>query len=624
MARIKIPEVATIDFETHPVGQRPDYPPKPVGVSIMLPGEKKSKYWAFGHPTGNNCSEADARRALEKAYKSGVPLLCHHAKFDLDVAETHWGLRLPAWHGFHESMFLLFYRDPHGDLQLKPAAEQHLGMKPEERDAILQWAIDSKLLPRTAKKVGHLICKAPGDLVGRYADGDVIRTFRLFQKLYPYVAEHGMLEAYDRDRRLMPILLANEREGMQANVALMKKDKATYTKAAEDADAWLRKTLKSPDLNIDSPDQMGEALINSGKVDEDLLLRTPKGAYSMSKDSLLGAVTDKRLLQVMQYRSKLDTAKGTFLLPWHDQAVATGGRIHPSWNQVRMAGNFGDAGARTGRMSASRFMNVPKPFEEEEGKFEMPRFKGLALPELPLVRLYCLPDKGEMWGKRDYSQQELRVLAHFEDGMLMSEYLENPTMDVHQFAADMIVRQYNLPVKRKHTKTIGFGLLYGMGLGALAERMGVDMETARKIKTAYMNIFPGLKDIQDELKARAQAGLPLRTWGGREYYVEEPRFMKERNRVVTFEYKLLNYLIQGSSADCTKEAIIRYDSVRKDGKFRVTVHDEVNISAPMKAMKSEMKLLREAMASVEFDVPMLSDGKVGRSWGQLQEFKEAA
>jgi DNA polymerase-1 len=304
--------------------------------------------------------------------------------------------------------------------------------------------------------------------------------------------------------------------------------------------------------------------------------------------------------------------------------VATGGRIHPSWNQVRMAGNFGDAGARTGRMSASRFMNVPKPFEEEEGKFEMPRFKGLALPELPLVRLYCLPDKGEMWGKRDYSQQELRVLAHFEDGMLMSEYLENPTMDVHQFAADMIVRQYNLPVKRKHTKTIGFGLLYGMGLGALAERMGVDMETARKIKTAYMNIFPGLKDIQDELKARAQAGLPLRTWGGREYYVEEPRFMKERNRVVTFEYKLLNYLIQGSSADCTKEAIIRYDSVRKDGKFRVTVHDEVNISAPMKAMKSEMKLLREAMASVEFDVPMLSDGKVGRSWGQLQEFKEAA
>jgi DNA polymerase-1 len=561
---------------------------------------------------------------LEKVYKSGAPLLMHHAKFDLDVAETHWGLRLPPWHMIHESMFLLFYKDPHGDLQLKPAAEKHLGMKPEERDAILQWAIDNRLLPRTAKKVGHLICKAPGDLVGKYADGDVIRTFRLFQKLYPYVAEHGMLEAYDRDRRLMPILLENEREGMQANVPLMRKDKATYTKAAQDADAWLKKMLKTPDLNIDSPAQVGEALIRSGKVDEDLLLRTENGAFSMSKDSLIGAVTDKRLLQVMQYRSKLDTAKGTFLLPWLEQAEATGGRIHPSWNQVRMAGNFGDAGARTGRMSASRFMNVPKPFEEEEGKFEMPCFKGLALPELPLVRLYCLPDKGEMWGKRDYSQQELRVLAHFEDGLLLDRYRADPRMDVHQMAADMIVDQYGLPVKRKHTKTIGFGLLYGMGLGALAERMGVDMETAKKIKQAYMNIFPGLKEIQDELKARANAGLPLRTWGGREYYVEEPRFMKERNRVVTFEYKLLNYLIQGSSADCTKEAIIRYHGAKKEGKFRVTVHDEVNISAPAKAMKTEMKILREAMASVEFDVPMLSDGKTGRSWGMLTEFKEAA
>ena len=90
----------------------------------------------------------------------------------------------------------------------------------------------------------------------------------------------------------------------------------------------------------------------------------------------------------------------------------------------------------------------------------------------------------------------------------------------------------------------------------------------------------------------------------------------------TFEYKLLNYLIQGSAADCTKEAIIRYDAVRQESRFLVTVHDEINISAPAKAIKKEMALLREAMQSVEFDVPMLSDGKTGPRWSSLTKFEE--
>jgi DNA polymerase I len=625
MARLpKTPDVATIDFETEPIGHRPEYPPRPVGVSIMLPGERGSKYYAWGHPTKNNCSWDDGKRALANVYKSNLPILCHHAKFDLDVAETHMGFKVPAWDRFHETMFLLFYRDPHGELQLKPAAHKWLGMPPDEQDAILQWCIANGLLPKNAKKSGHLICKVPGDIVGKYANGDVIRTLKLFKLLYPYVQEHGMMEAYDRERKLMPILLANERQGMEANIKMMREDNARFEKAANDADAWIRKTLKRKDLNIDSDRELADALVDANKADPELFLLTPKGNRSTAKDSLIGAVTDKRILSVLQYRSRLSTAKGTFLDPWLAEAEASGGRIFPSWNQVRMAGSFGDAGARTGRMSASRFMNVPKPFEEEEGKFVMPRFKGLDLPDLPMVRQYCLPDKGQQWGKRDYSQQELRVLAHFEDGILLERYLEDPNMDVHQVAADMIVEQYGLPVKRKHTKTIGFGLLYGMGLGALAERMGVDIATAQQIKNAYMAIFPGLKDIQDVLKERARDGLPLRTWGGREYYVEEPRYMEARGRVVTFEYKLLNYLIQGSSADCTKEALIRYHDVRKDGRFLVTVHDEINISAPAKAMKSEMKILREAMKSVEFDVPMLSDGKVGQSWGMLTEFKEAA
>ena len=282
----------------------------------------------------------------------------------------------------------------------------------------------------------------------------------------------------------------------------------------------------------------------------------------------------------------------------------------------------GDAGARTGRLSASRFMNVPKPFLEKAGKFEHPHWAGL--PELPMVRNYLLPDKGQLWGKRDYSQQELRVLAHFEDGALQQAYIANPRMDIHQMAADL-ARSLGISAAlatRDTMKTIGFALLYGMGLGSLAERLGIPVHEAKALKLAYLSIFPGLKDLDDDLKSRGRADLPMRTWGGREYYTEPEKYSEKYGRVQSFEYKLLNYLIQGSSADCTKEAIIRYHEAKRDGRFRVTVHDEVNITMPRGASKREMLLLRDVMASVEFDVPMLSDGAVGLRWGELKKIAE--
>jgi len=174
----------------------------------------------------------------------------------------------------------------------------------------------------------------------------------------------------------------------------------------------------------------------------------------------------------------------------------------------------------------------------------------------------------------------------------------------------------------RETKTIGFGLLYGMGLGTLAERLGTDINTAGAIKNAYLGIFPELADLQTGLKQYEQSNKALRTWGGRQYFVEPPKYVQKRGHVVSFEYKLLNYLIQGSAADCTKEALIRYNEAKKDGRFLLTVHDEINISVPKKAVKSELKILREAMASVEFDVAMLSDAGIGANWGSLKKFKE--
>lgn len=642
MAKKEVPTV--VDFETKPIGGfRPkDYPPKPVGVSIWRPGDKP-RYWAFGHPTENNCTENQARTALQSVWASDTGVLCHHGKFDHDVAETHWGFKQLPWQRQHDTVFLLALDDPYApDLKLKSAAERLLGMKPDERDAIRDWAIAQKLMPKNRKEAGEFIHLAPGKLVGDYANGDTSRTGKLFGKLYPKISKAGMSESYDRERRLMPVLLENERRGVRADAKLLRADAERYggegdaekygdlgdlSGGAEDiVDAWIRKTLKCKGLNVDSDEELAEALIRSGKAEEGLFLTTPTGLRSTAKDSLIGAVTDPHVLSALQYRSKLGTAKGTFLLPWLREAEHAGGIVHPSWNQVRQYGAKGEAGAKTGRLSASRFMNVPKPYLERAGKYEHPRFiKGL--PELPKVRLYLLPDAGCVWGKRDYAQQELRVLAHYEAGVLMDRYNAEPKLDVHQLAAEMVCEMLNIPLAadmRDKMKTIGFGLLYGMGLGSLAERMGVDVRTAKQLQRAYLSIFPGLEELQDDLTARGKAGVPLRTWGGRLYYAEEPKFVKKWNRVASFEYRLLNYLIQGSSADCTKEALIRYHSAKREGRFLVTVHDEINICAPRGAIEREMKLLRECMASVEFDVPMLSDGSIGRSWGELKKLKEAA
>jgi DNA polymerase-1 len=212
------------------------------------------------------------------------------------------------------------------------------------------------------------------------------------------------------------------------------------------------------------------------------------------------------------------------------------------------------------------------------------------------------------------------LLSHFEDHDLLKAYNENPRMDVHEFVAQAIFDILGLHIERRAAKAVNFGMLYGMGLGALSESMDTDVQTAKRIKAAQLSALPGLRQLQDDIKEVAKSGQPIRTFGGRTYYPEEPRVIN--GRLVDFVYKLLNYLIQGSAADFTKEAIIRYHKMRKDSRFLVTVYDEINISAPKGSVKREMQSLREAMEGIEIDVPMLTDAKSGPNWGSITKYED--
>jgi DNA polymerase-1 len=616
---MKSPRPATVDFETFGIEGRPDYPPAPVGVAIKKWG-KKGKYYAWGHPTANNCSRDEAIEALREVWDGD--LLFHHCKFDLDVSETHLGLALPVWEKVHDTTFLLFLADPHQrEVGLKPSAHRLLGLAPGERDAVADWLMANQPVEGvriTKKTAGKYIAYAPGDIVGAYAVGDDDRTEALFRKLYLSVChERGMLGAYDRERRLVPILLDMERRGIRVDLRRLRADVKTYSDVVYRLESWVKRRLGVTDgFNLDSGDQLVQALVEANLADPSKMLRTPTGKLSASKESLAAGVLDRQLGASLRYLAALKTCLGTFMGPWLAVAERSGGLIFTNWNQIR--GERG--GTRTGRFSSTpNFQNIPTEFEDTFKDVEAP----FILPPLPMCRSYVVPcEKGHVLVGRDYSQQEPRILGHFEDGVLCEQYRANPWIDFHDNAKEHLERIFNRTYARKPVKNINLGIIYGEGITALAAKNNDSYEETKQLRDAIYSMYPGLKQMYQDMKRRARMNEPVRTWGGREYYCEPPSFFK--GKIVEWDYKMVNVLIQGSAADCTKEGMIRFaNHVRRKRNWYIIlqVHDEIVVSVPKEDLKEAQELLRECMESVEFDVPILSEGAwSAKNWASMKAY----
>jgi len=651
---VKTPKPTTIDFETFGILDRPAYPPIPVGVSIKKWG-KRPRYYAWGHAEDNNCTRDEALAALREVWNTPEGLLFHNAKFDVDVAETHLGLPLPAWDRVHDTVFLLFLDNPHAfDLGLKPSAKRLLGMEPEERDAVADWLVLNQPVPgvRVSKGAkgkeppGKYIAYAPGhSIVGPYANGDVVRTEELFRHLCQSVCvDRQMQVAYDRERRLLPIFLAMERQGVRVDLERLRRDVGVYQTWRTKIRTWLGKRLKiSDEVNLDSGAQLLGALREADVVDESLMGRTkpsktfPEGQTKTDKAALTAGVTDKVLGAVLRYDTQLQTCLSTFMENWLRIAEQSGGLIFTTWNQTRGEGG----GTRTGRLSSSKptnFQNIPKEFgvifyheaiawnlanpTDKIDPRNFPRCPWKDLPALPLCRGYIVPyAKNHVLAGRDYSQQEPRILAHFEDGVLKDQYLANPYIDYHDNAKEHLERLFHRPFKRKPVKNINLGIIYGQGIGSLAEKNGESYEDTKSLKDAIYAMYPGLRDMYDDMRDRARMNEPIRTWGGREYYCEPPMIIDGRIR--TFDYKMVNVLVQGSAADCTKEALIRFWNRYHNRSWVILlqVHDELVLSVPANELVEAQEALRECMESVEFDVLILSEGAWSQdNWASMRDF----
>lgn len=709
--KVVIPDCIVIDFESDLIRRRPEYPPKATGVSIKWPSEKVSRYYSWGHPEKNNTTLKVATAALQHAYKAAksgkgrVPapgtkilvlttkevkvdgLLFQNGKFDIDLAETHHGCPRLHWSRYHETQTLLYLNNPHShNLQLKSQAKILLDIKPEEKDEAIEWLKD---------RYGKGFCKAtgkmrepdprpwvegrepenhpkpervkwyammslvPGDIVGKLANGDIHRTEAIFRHLYPYIVESGMVEAYDRERRIMPILLDNEREGVCVDIKALRSDVETYRAAMSKADDWLRARLskkfpKYRNLNINADAEFAEALADNGLVDEENWVYTkptathPNGQRSVSKKNLTPEmVNDKRVAQVYGYRNRLSTCLNIFMLTWLRQAEATlkskgEARIHTLWKQVKASSSGGsEEGAATSRLSSSpNFQNIPNAWEERGDGFVHPSF--LNVPELPLMKKYILPDAGHVMGECDYDGQELRLLAHFGDGApewsevvggelhvgppvpgeMLAQYNSNPNYKVHKVVHGGMGAIVGKEFTYHQVKTFDFQVVYGGGIPAVMAALGCDRSTAEKAIAAFKELLPDYDRLNTHIKNLAKVDQFVTTWGGIRFYKEPDHYSEEHMRWMNFGYKLLNYLIQGSAAQCTKEAVIRYtEHPKRQARLLLTVHDSILISIPKNRVWEEMSILIECMQSIELDLLLKAEPKVGPRWSETKDYE---
>jgi DNA polymerase-1 len=528
------------------------------------------------------------KTAWLEALDSKEPLLFHNAPFDLSVG-LHWlGGEEPAWERVHDTIFVLFQKDPYStSLALKPSADRYLDLPPQEEEFLHNWILEH-VPEATAKTAGAYISLAPVSLVSPYAIGDVYRTRCLFDQLINDIS----LEAYDRERRLAPRLRESSVQGIRLDVGRLEEDYDACIKSMSACDDLIFERLGCDPFEI-KPASLADRMDKAGLVDNWIL--TPTGKRSTAKDNLAKCCNDPNFVALLAYRSTMKTCTGTFMGPWLKFAEADG-RVHTEWNQV--ANDEGHhAGTRTGRLSSSRpnFQNPPNPFETGTPS---------GLSPLPNMRSYLLPEHGHRWIKRDFSSQEIRILAHFEDGQLMYAYQDDPFLDPHDMARLLILDMSGTDYPRKDVKQTGFGIIYGMGVPGLAQQLGRPRGEAFDLREAYFRAMPAAAQLAKSTRARGRSGGHITTWGGRKYYTEPPKMVKGQMR--TFEYKLLNW----------------WDIKGDDVLFTSTIHDEINASVPEEDWEHHMAVLRTAMDQDYFDVPMRSEGEYGANWGDLTKMKK--
>ena len=432
-------------------------------------------------------------------------------------------------------------------------------------------------------------------LVYEYACEDADVTLQLKNKLEPDLKKFECEKLfYDIEMPLMPVLAEMEMNGVCLDVDSLKETSTILTNRINELEKRIYELAGQP-FNIASPKQVGEILFDKLKIVEKAK-KTKTGQYVTSEEVLQQLRNKHEIVaDILEHRG-LKKLIGTYIDALPKLINPKTGHIHTSFNQTVTA---------TGRLSSSdpNLQNIP--IRGEEGKE---------------IRKAFVPEPGCLFFSADYSQIELRVMAHLSNDPQMIEVFREGK-DLHAATAANI---YKKPIEevtrdeRTKSKRANFGIIYGITVFGLAERLDISRDEAKQLIDGYFATFPEVHDYMEQAKQTARQRGYVTTLFGRRRYLPD---INSANATVRgfAERNAINAPSQGTAADIIKVAMIRiHNRFQQEGilsKMILQVHDELNFSVyPEEKEKVEQIVLEEMQRAFPLNVPLVADSGFGENW----------
>lgn len=433
------------------------------------------------------------------------------------------------------------------------------------------------------------------DLLCDYAAEDADITFQLKEILEKEIHQNGLQQLfYEIEMPLMKVLARMEQNGVRIDSEALRLSSVVLTGEMIELEKQIHE-LAGYEFNVSSPAQVGEILFDRLKLDEKAK-KTKTGQYSTSED-VLEKIRSKHPIigKILEYRG-LRKLLSTYIDALPQLINQSTGKVHTSFNQTV---------ASTGRLSSTNPNLQNIPIRDAQGKE---------------IRKAFIPDEGCVFLSADYSQIELRIMAHLSGDANMLEAF-NSGHDIHTATAAKIFKK---PIEevtsdmRRKAKTANFGIIYGISTFGLADRLSIPRSEAKELIEGYFTTYPDVKRYMDEAIQRAKEAGFVETIFGRKRFLAD---INSQNSIVRgyAERNAINAPIQGSAADIIKIAMVKIQNRLEKENLHTTmtmqVHDELNFNVPVSEIEIAKKIVVDEMESaIKLQVPLIADCGVGANW----------
>jgi len=583
-ARLMGAEYVVVDVET--TSLRPTEA-ELVGIALSpTPGE--AYYVPVGHAEGTNLSLDLVRERIGPILADpNKPKAAHNGNYDMIVLEEHGFTVEPLASDTILAAFLLGEKG----LGLKNLAFSRLGIEMTQISQLIGSGAKQITMDRVAVSDA-----AP------YACADADMTARLRALLEGEIRRNGLWELYANvEVPLVPVLVKMERWGVALDTDILAKMSREMGEKVHELERDIY-GLVGHQFNLNSTQQLGNILFEELKLPHG---RKTKSGYSTDQSVLDGLKGAHPIIEAIQEYRQLTKLKSTYVDALPGLVNPKTGRVHTSFNQT---------GAATGRVSSNdpNLQNIP--IRTELGR---------------LVRNAFVAESGSVLLSADYSQVELRVLAHLSgDQGLVDAFLADE--DIHDATASVVFGMPKEQLNREHrrvAKVVNFGIVYGLsGFGLTQAVPGMSRAEAEIFIETYFAKYPGVREyIRRTLREGAERGY-VETLLGRRRYL--PELLHPNGQVrASAERMAINAPVQGTAADIIKMAMIRLHHALKERRLRskmiLQVHDELLFEIPLEELDEMERLVPEAMThALELNVPLKVEMKVGANWGEIVVVRE--